>query len=194
MSTTSEQPRIAPIEPPYSDETAEQLQRWMGPGVELEPLKLFRTFMVHEQLAGRMWPLGSGLLGPKALIAPREREVMIHRTCALTCAEYEWGVHAAIFGTRLEFTDEQIASTVHGSASDSCWSEREGLVFALADELHHTSTISDELYARLAKQWSPPELIELMATAGWYHTIAYIVNGTRVEPEAWAMRFPAAGS
>jgi alkylhydroperoxidase family enzyme len=67
-------------------------------------------------------------------------------------------------------------------------------VFALADELHHTSTISDELYARLAAHWSPPELIELMATAGWYHTIAYIVNGTRVEPETWAKCFPAAGS
>jgi 4-carboxymuconolactone decarboxylase len=183
--------RIAPIEPPYGDEIAAQLERWMGPGNKLDPLKLFRVFMVHEQLAGRMWPLGSDILGPKALVDPREREVMIHRTTALTGAEYEWGVHAAIFGPRLAFTEEQLASTVHGSPNDPCWSERESLVFALADELHHTSDVSDELYAKLAEHWSPEQIVELFATAGWYHTISYIARGARVELEPWAKRFPA---
>jgi hypothetical protein len=39
--------RIVPIEPPYREEIATQLQRWMGPATEFQPLKLFRTFMVH---------------------------------------------------------------------------------------------------------------------------------------------------
>jgi hypothetical protein len=94
MSTS----RIPPIEPPYEREVADQLERWMGPGNRYEPLKLFRTFMVNAELSGRMFAMGSGILGPKALVDPREREVMIHRTTALNGAEYEWGVHATIFG------------------------------------------------------------------------------------------------
>jgi alkylhydroperoxidase family enzyme len=136
-----------------------------------------------------MHPLGSGILGPKALVEPSEREVMILRTTALAGAEYEWGVHVAIFGEGLGFAAEQIASTVHGSAEDPCWSEREGLVFALADELHGTSTVSDDLYAELAKHWTPEQIIELLTTAGWYRTISYIANGAAVELEPWAARF-----
>ncbi len=60
----------------------------------------------------------------------------------------------------------------------------------LADELHHTSTISDELWEALAEHFSGAEILELIATAGWYHLIAYICNGARVQGEEWAERFP----
>lgn len=49
---------------------------------------------------------------------PRLREVLIHRTCALRGAEYEWGVHAVGFGKPLGLTDDQLASTVDGDADD----------------------------------------------------------------------------
>ncbi len=89
-----------------------------------------------------MRPLGAGILGNKARVEPRLREVMIHRTCALTGAEYEWGVHVVGFARPLGFTDEQLASTVSGSAGDECWAPDEALVFRLADELHESSQVS----------------------------------------------------
>ena len=190
MTNDARGPRIAPLQPPYPDEIAAQLAKWMPPGVDAEPLKLFRTLVVHDELAPRMRPLGAGILGGKARVEPREREVMIHRTCALTGAEYEWGVHVVGFGRPLGLTDEQLASTVHGRASDPCWSEREALVFALADELHGTSDVSDELFARLREHWSPDQILELVITAGWYHLIGYVINAARVEREPWAARFP----
>ncbi len=180
-------PRIAPLEPPYAPDIEESLRKWMPPGAGVEPLALFRTLMVHPDLASRMRPTGAGILGAKALVPAHVREVVIHRTCALTGAEYEWGVHAAAFG----LSDDQLASTVRGSAADPCWDAAQAMVFRLADELHATSTVSDGLWEELAAQFTPPQLIELLVTAGWYHAIAYVCNAARVALEPWARRFPA---
>ena len=158
----------------------------------MEPLRLFRTLAVHDDFASRMRPLGAGILG-KGRVEPRLREVMIHRTCALCGAEYEWGVHAVGFGRPLGFTDEQLASTVHGAATDPVWPAEEAAVFRLADELHATSAVSDELYAELIAHFSADQILELVITSGWYHTISFVINAAGVQQEEWAARFPPAG-
>lgn len=183
--------RIPPLEPPYDPEVDAMLAKWMPPDSGIEPLKLFRTLGVHDELASRMRPLGAGILG-RGRVEPRLREVMIHRTCALTGAEYEWGVHAIGFGEPLGFSDAQLLSTVRGSAGDGVWDEREAAVFRLADELHHTSSVSDELFALLIIHLATDQILELVVTAGWYHTIAFVINTAGVQLEDWAPRFPAA--
>src|SRR5918992_2832928 len=134
-------PRIAPLAPPYDQELKAMLDKLMPPNSGIEPLALFRTLAVHRELASRARPLGAGILG-KGLVDPRLREVMIHRTCALAGAEYEWGVHAVAFGRPLGFDDEHLRSTVHGTWDDPCWDTEESIVFRLADELHETGTAS----------------------------------------------------
>ena len=99
----------------------------MPPDTGIEPLALFRTLVVHESLAARMRPLGAGILG-HGLLEPRDRELMIHRTCARCGAEYEWGVHAAFFGSAVGLSDRQLAATVTAPAHDPVWSERERAV------------------------------------------------------------------
>lgn len=187
---TDPSPRIAPLAPPYAADTEASLSKWMPPGSPMEPLRLFRTLYVHEQLASRMRPLGAGILGSKAKVPALLREVMIHRTCALTGAEYEWGVHVVGFAMPLGFTEQQLYSTVHGHFSDPCWEPAQANVFRLADELHSTSTISDELWQALASELDEDQILELIVTAGWYHAISYVCNGVRVQPEEWAARFP----
>jgi 4-carboxymuconolactone decarboxylase len=189
---TTPAPRIPPIEPPYDAETEEMLMKWMPPGAEVEPLKLFRTLMVNPDLASRMRPLGAKLLG-KPSVDPREREVVIHRATARCGAEYEWGVHAIGFGRPLGLTDEQIAATVNGDADDPAWGDRDRLLVRLVDELHDTATVTDELWDELAAEWSPEQLLELVVCAGWYRLISQAINAARVEPEPWAERFPAGG-
>ena len=191
MSTTQPAPRIAPIEPPYDAETADFLRKWMPPKSPLEPLALFRTLAVHPELMKRIRPLGAGLLG-HGLIAPREREIVIHRTCARAGAEYEWGVHAVAFGKPLGLDDAQLAATVIGDAGDPAWSARDAWLVRLADELYETATLSDALWAELAAHWTPPELLELIVLAGWYRLLAGVINGVGVVCEAWAARFPGA--
>jgi alkylhydroperoxidase family enzyme len=184
-------PRIPPIEPPYEPDTEAQLRRWMPPGAEVEPLKLFRTLMVHPELAARMRPLGAALLGHPT-VDPREREIVIHRATARAGAEYEWGVHAVAFGRPLGLTDEQVAASARGHAGDPAWSERDRLLIRLVDELHDSATVSDELWAGLAAEWDPPQLLELVVCAGWYRLISQVINVAGVELEPWAERFPAA--
>ena len=186
------EPRIPPIEPPYDPETEASLRKWMPPGAEVEPLKLFRTLMVHPELAARMRPLGAALLGHPT-VDPREREIVIHRATARAGAEYEWGVHAVAFARPLGLDDDQIAATVRGGADDPAWTEdRDRLLVRLVDELHDTATDSDGLWAELAREWQPPQLLELVVCAGWYRLISQTINAARIELEPWAERFPAA--
>jgi 4-carboxymuconolactone decarboxylase len=189
MSATPTAPRIAPLEPPCDDETQMQLAKWMPPGAPVEPLVLFRTLVVHRDLAARMRPLGSALLG-HGLVQPREREIMILRTCARCGAEYEWGVHAVAFGHAVGLTDGQIAASAAGASEDPAWSDSERALMRLADELYETDGVSDLLWEELAGRWSPAQLLELIVTAGWYRTLSYIINATRIQREPWGASFP----
>ncbi len=185
--------RIAPLEPPYDADTEAALSKWMPPGSPMEPLRLFRTLVVHDTLASRMRPLGAGILGSTVRVPAQLRELMIHRTCALSGAEYEWGVHVIGFGRPLGLSEEQLHATVHGSFDDPCWDAEQSSVFRLADELHETSTVSEELWQSLASRFDAPQILELLVTCGWYHLISYVCNGLQVEPEEWAARFPPQG-
>jgi 4-carboxymuconolactone decarboxylase len=182
-------PRIAPLEPPYEPEIDATLKKWMPPGAATEPLRLFRTLVVHDELASRMRPLGSGILG-HGRVEPREREIVIHRTCARAGAEYEWGVHVLAFGKPVGLSDEQIAATVHGSPEDRAWSEHDSQLIRLADELHDRCTVTDALWGELAERFSEDQLLELVITAGWYRLLSYVINAAGVEHEPWAARFP----
>lgn len=182
--------RLQPVEPPFTPEIERMLERWMPPGGGVEPLALFRTLALHEGLAERMRPLGALILGRHALVPAPLREVMIHRTCALAGAEYEWGVHAVAFGRPLGMSEQQLRSTAGAGAEDACWEPEQSLVLRLADELHLASRVSDGLWAQLQELFSEAQILELIATAGWYHLIAYICNAARVPLEAWAERFP----
>src|SRR5262245_12359835 len=113
-------PRIAPVDPPYSEPVAAALERVMPAGVP--PLLLFRTLAVNEKIflglmAGRFLERGS--------ITLREREIVIDRTCARCGSEYEWGVHVAFFGARVGLTTEQVAGTCAPEAEASAFPPRE---------------------------------------------------------------------
>ncbi len=191
-SPTAPSPRIEPLAPPYRPEVEAMLRRWMPPNSPYPPLALFRTLAVHEELFSRMRPLGAGLLG-HGLLDPREREIVIHRTCARAGATYEWGVHARAFGRAVGLSDEQIAATATGDADDPVWSQRDALLVRLADELHDSATVSQALWTALTAHWTPPQLIELLVLAGWYRLIACVINGAAIADEPWAAPFPAAG-
>lgn len=185
-------PRIAPLQAPYPPGVQEMLAKWMPPASDAQPLALFRTLAVHAELMSRMRPLGAGILGARATVPPQLREIVIHRTCALTGAQYEWGVHALAFGAPLGLSETQLRSTVHGHWSDACWEPEQASVFRLADELHATSALSDELWQQLSADFQDAQILELIVTAGWYHVIGYLCNGVRVQREAWAPGFPTA--
>lgn len=190
MTAVTTAPRIAPLQPPYEPELERMLVKWMPPGTGLEPLALFRTLTVHDELSSRMRPLGAGILG-HGRIEPRERELIILRACARAGAEYEWGVHASAFGVSVGLNGAEIAATASAPADDPIWNEADAVLIRAVDELHETNTISDEPWAKLAERFSDDQLLEVVITAGWYRLLSYVINAAQIQLEPWAARFPA---
>jgi alkylhydroperoxidase family enzyme len=181
-------PRIAPLEAPFSSETAAELARWQ-PG-DLPPIALFRTIVRHLPLAGAMYPLGFYLLGRTTPLEIREREIVIDRVCARCGCEYEWGVHARIFAKAAGLEAAQLAASVSVDCASPCWSESDQLLIRMVDELHASGHLSDDLWTAMAARWTPEQLLHLMVLAGWYHVISFVANGARVPLEEFGVRFP----
>lgn len=178
-------PRIQPASPPYAPETQAALDRIMPPG--MPPLKLFSSMAHNPRVLQRF--LAGGLLD-RGSIGLRERELLILRTTAICGAEYEWGVHVAAYNGKAAFSPQQLADTCAATTDASLWSDAEQALLALADSLHASSTVDDELWQRLSEHYRDEQLIECLLLVGFYHAVSFMVNGLRVELEAHAPRFP----
>jgi alkylhydroperoxidase family enzyme len=178
-------PRIAPLEPPFSPDVDEHLRKLMPPG--MDPLALFRVVAHNPRVLGRM--RRGGLLDPGS-ITLRQREVVILRTTARCRSEYEWGVHVTFFGSAAGLSEAQIAATAAAPPSDPVWSQEDALLIALADALHDSASVDDALWAQLEQAFDEAQLIELVFLAGLYHAVSFVTNATRLQPETAAARFP----
>jgi alkylhydroperoxidase family enzyme len=181
------EPRIRPMEPPYSAAAAAAFERVMPDGVP--PLVLFRTLAVNERVFLRV--MAGGLLD-RGTLTLRERELVIDRTCFRCGSEYEWGVHVAFFGPRIGLTEAEAHDLCAEDPATTAFSARERLLLELCDELHATANVSDALWTALAGVWSAAQLLELIVLAGHYHTIAFATNALRLPLEPGAARFAVA--
>jgi len=181
-------PRIEPLTPPYEAEIGEALSKWMPPGVEHDPLQLFRVLHRNPELASRMRVLGAGLLA-HGKIPGLDREIVIARACALSGCAYEWGVHAATFAGAVGLSEEQIRATVTGDPAP--WSARQRTLIRAVDELHEHAAMSRETWEALAEHYDQAQLLEFVVLAGWYRTIGQLANSLELDEEPWATPFPA---
>jgi len=188
-------PRLKPVEPPFTSEVAERLRRRMPSTGGIPPLALFRLLATDDALANAMESMGRFNLkhdpGRHSSIEPRDREIVIDRVCARCGCEYEWGVHVAYTATRVGLTPLQVKATQSPDAGDPAWSERDRLLVRMVDALHDRSDIDDELWMQLAAAWNETQLLQLLVLVGWYHTISYVANASRIPCEDWAARFDA---
>lgn len=180
-------PRIAPLEPPYDEEVARWLDKWMVPGVEAEPLALFRLLAVHPELSDRCRPMAAGLLG-KGLLPARDREIVIARTTARAGAEYEWGVHATAFGPIVGF--DQAFLNALATEPPGTFDGRTSVLVAAVDELADSATIGPDTWDGLRRRYDDRQLIEFILLAGWYRTLSTLINAVELTLEPWAARFP----
>ena len=177
--------RMAPAAPPFPPDVQAWLDRTMPPGQP--PLVLFTTLARDPRLFGKFF--AAGLLD-RGHLSLRQREIVIHRVTALCGSEYEWGVHAAIFGAKVGFGPAHLRSLVHGDADDACWADDERDLLRLCDALQRDCTLGDTLWAALRERFSDEALLELLLLAGFYRTVSYLTNALRLPLEAGAMRFP----
>ena len=180
--------RIAPAPRPYEPDMEEMLAKLTPAGGE--PLALFRTMARNPRLFRRF--MAGGLLD-RGTITLREREIVIDRTCARCGAEYEWGVHVAIFAEKAGFGPDEIAATVADDAEAACWSDRERLLVRLVDQLHDSGRIDEALWGELSGSFTDEQILELVMLTGHYHMVSFIVNASALPSEFFAARFPEPG-
>ncbi|MFD7709113.1 carboxymuconolactone decarboxylase family protein [Streptomyces sp. NPDC059785] len=185
----STEQRIAGVAPPYRPETERTLREWLPPGVPLEPLMLFRVLERHPELATQMRTLGGGLLASGRL-TDADRELVIARVAVRCGCAYEWGAHMAAYADAAGLTPDLIALTVSGTPDDPAWSPRQAALLRAVDELHDTVALTDPTWDGLRSHLTEVETLEFLVLAGWYRTIAYVLNGVRISPEPWALDFP----
>lgn len=186
--------RILPIDPPYHPSVEYRLKAMMGGEGDVEPLKLFRTFVTNMPFSEAMGPLGAYFLRASDRGGPsydvRTRELVINRVCVRCRCEYEWGVHVTIFKKAAKLSDDQIHAIVYLDHTAPCWSPKDADTIEMVDCLHDTGHLPEALFERLTTHFSEKALIELLMLNGWYHAISYFANGSEIGLEDWAMRFP----
>ena len=179
MPLKSKQPRIAPLEPPYDDEQAEVLER-LGP-----PIALFRVFARRPDLARGIAGWGRYYLSRQSALTLRQRELVIDRVTARCGAEYEWGVHIAVFADKAGLTDDQVRSLASGDHRDDCWADpADRAVLAAVDGLHDDHDLDDSTWQALVAAVGEDGALDVILVAGWYHAISYAVRalGLPLEP------------
>ena len=88
-----------------------------------DPLVPFTTLARDRRLFFKLF--NSGLLD-RGHLTIRQREIVIDRVTAQCGAEYEWGVHVAVYATKAGLNEQQIASLVGDGASDDHGAMRTG--------------------------------------------------------------------
>lgn len=177
-SNHADVPRVLPVEPPYDQDTAAALEP-LGP-----PIALFRLFARRPDRARGVYGWGRYYLSRQSALTIRQRELVIDRTTALCGAEYEWGIHIAVFARKAELTAAQVRSVTAGGPDDPCWTDpADRAVLHAVDALHARSDLTDDEWDRLVSATGQDGAIDLMLLCGWYHAISYVARAARLAPE-----------
>jgi alkylhydroperoxidase family enzyme len=181
MPRISKQPRIAPLEPPYDDAQQAVLDP-LGP-----PIALFRVFARRPELTTGVAGWGRYYLSRQSALSLRQRELVIDRVSARCGADYEWGVHVAVFADKVGLTKEQLQSLASGTAGDDCWTDpADRAVLGAVDQLHETHDLDDPTWTALVDAVGEHGALDVLLVAGWYHAIAYAVRALRLPLEPGA--------
>lgn len=170
--------RIAPLEPPFDEESAAAIDA-LGP-----PIGLFRLLARRPERARGIQSWGRYYLSRQSALTLRHRELVIDRTTALCGAEYEWGVHVDVFAERARLTPAQIDSLARGGPDDACWTDAgDRAVIRAVDSLHVSSDLDDAEWRDLLYGLGEEGVVDLLLLCGWYHAISYVARAVRLPLE-----------
>jgi 4-carboxymuconolactone decarboxylase len=178
-----ERPRLEPLDPEQIDP---DLWGRLGPG---QTRNIFRTLAHHPALAKRSMVLGTHLLYRSSLPG-RLREMAILRVGWLCRSEYEFGQHTLI-GRDEGIGDDELRALT-GIIDAWPWTEPEQAVLRAADELHDDCFVTDSTWVELTRHLTTEQILDLIFTIGYYHTVCMVLNALGVQREPDTPGFPDA--
>lgn len=177
--------RIAPLEEPYPDWFAAAMARVMPPGAP--PLQLFRAIGTSQ----RAWEkFAAGSLLDKGPLPLREREIVIHRTCARCGCEYEWGVHATLFAARAGLSEAQLADTAKPAIDAGLWSESDAALLRSVDAVIDRKKLDDVEFGELSAYFGSEQILEVVQLVAFYTGVSMICGALNLDPEPGTPALP----
>jgi 4-carboxymuconolactone decarboxylase len=128
------------------------------------------------ELMRRLQRLGEYLRYDSAL-EPRLRELAILVTARQWSQDFEWDVHAPI-AREAGLAASVVDGVATGRRPDDMQPD-EALLFDLCTELHRSRTVSDATYAAAVTTWGEQGVVDLVASIGYYTTLAMLMNVAR---------------
>ncbi len=169
------------------EDTAALLERF--PTARGARLDLFLALTDAPRVMNRI--LRAGMLDDGSPLTLRQRELVIWRACARCGCEYEWGVHVAGFagaaGLEADAIEASLAAPTAVTAQGL--SEEDTLLLEVVDALHDAGDLDDALRERFARSYPRAAQLEIIALAGFYHSISWIANVARLRCEPFGPGF-----
>jgi alkylhydroperoxidase family enzyme len=166
---------------PYADEN--NPSQALLDALKRQPLLLNVTRMIANSQSAQKALAGMGEMIMRGKLDPKLREIAILRTAKACGSNYEW-LHHVVVGKGVGVTQEQIENIENPSAK--CFDETESLIVRLCGEMAGNVKGSREAVVALNKKLGPSVLVELIMVAGFYGSLARLLESTEVEPDDFA--------
>lgn len=114
-------------------------------------------------------------------LSRRESELLALRASWNCQSQFEWGHHVE-YALNAGLSKEEIARIPFGPSADG-WSATDRMLLEAADELHASQHVSDEVWSRIAAEYSDKQLVEILFVVGQYTMLSMVVNSSGVELE-----------
>jgi 4-carboxymuconolactone decarboxylase len=101
--------------------------------------------------------------------------------------DFEYGFHQPL-ALRAGLPPDVVEAVAHGRRPGG--RPAVGVVYDLLDELHTTRKVSDPTYTKAVRELGETKVVEVVGTAGYYTTLAMIMNVAQTPPPAGAPRLP----
>ena len=152
------------------------------------PPSMLKTVAHHPDLMEPFLDFAT-VLSHQGALSRRDSELLALRVAWNCQSEFEWGHHVD-YARDAGLSNEEIARVPVGPSA-SGWSGSERTLLKAADELHERQRVSDEVWAKLAVEYTSKQLVELLFIVGQYTMLSMVVNSSGVELERGYEALPA---
>jgi 4-carboxymuconolactone decarboxylase len=138
----------------------------------------FAVLLQVPELADRVAEIGD-YLRFHGLFDGADRELAILAAAREVEARYEWQAHAPI--ARKEGAREESISAVREKGPTDSLNLRERNIIEIVRALNRDNAIPDGLFQQALADLGEERLVELVALAGYYRLIGFVLNGFEVD-------------
>jgi 4-carboxymuconolactone decarboxylase len=137
---------------------------------------IFRAYMRSPELAGKLEAVSDYVRWGTGL-APRLTELAIMITARQWSSQWIWRGHypAAVRGG----LDPSVGADIAAGKRPEKMKEDETILYNYAMEMYRDKSVSDATYAAAVKQFGEKGLIDLVASMGYYDTVAMTLITTK---------------